>query len=239
MVVRKIKTSDGGYIKFENDEEYREYRKRQTIKTIIGVSVFLLFGIIGTIKQRSHKVESNAETTEEMAVTQSSYAESSFEQHVSLSDLEIMDEGTEDLTMTQNSPIEEDVLIPEKEEEIVEDDLVPKIEEEDFSKQKICDIVEEMPSYPDGDVKLMEYIAQNINYPQEALESGIQGRVFVSFVVEPNGSITNEKVLRGIGYGCDEEALRVVKEMPKWTPGKRKGKPVRVAVTIPVKFMFQ
>ena len=184
-------------------------------------------------------MESNAETTEEMAVTQSSYAESSFEQHVSLSDLEIMDEGTEDLTMTQNSPIEEDVLIPEKEEEIVEDDLVPIIEEEDFSKQKICDIVEEMPSYPDGDVKLMEYIAQNINYPQEALESGIQGRVFVSFVVEPNGSITNEKVLRGIGYGCDEEALRVVKEMPKWTPGKRKGKPVRVAVTIPVKFMFQ
>lgn len=65
-----------------------------------------------------------------------------------------------------------------------------------------------------GEVELMEYIAQNIRYPQEALESGIHGRVFVSFVVEPNGSISNVKVLRGIGYGCDEEAMRVVKTMP-------------------------
>lgn len=238
MVVRKIKTSDGGYIKFENDEEYREYRKRQNTITIIGVSIFLLFGIIGTINQRSHKEESNAEATEEMAITQSSDVESFSEQLVSQSDLEMMGEGTEDLTMDQYNIIEEEVLTPMLEEEIVEEDLAPKTEEEDFSKQRIYDIVEKMPSFQGGEVELMEYIAQNIRYPQEALESGIHGRVFVSFVVEPNGSISNVKVLRGIGYGCDEEAMRVVKTMPKWTPGERRGKPVRVAVTIPVNFSF-
>ena len=123
------------------------------------------------------------------------------------------------------------------EAENAEDNVTP-IEEEDFSKQKIYDIVGKMPSFPGGEMKLMEYLAQNRRYPQEALDRGIHGRVFVSFVVEPNGSISNVKVLRGIGYGCDEEAMRVVKTMPKWTPGERRGKPVRVAVTIPVNFSF-
>ena len=121
-------------------------------------------------------------------------------------------------------------------EEIVEDHEIAIVEKEDFSKQRIYDIVEEKPSYPDGDLKLMEYIAQNINYPQEALESGIQGRVFVSFVVEPNGSITNEQVLRGIGYGCDEEAVRIAQSMPKWNPGMQRGEAVRVHYLFPVVF---
>ena len=96
-----------------------------------------------------------------------------------------------------------------------------------------------MPAYPGGDQKLMEFIAKGIKYPQIARETGIQGRVFVGFVVEPDGSVSNVKVLRGIGGGCDEEAMRVVKSMPKWKPGKQRGKAVRVSYMLPVNFKLQ
>ncbi|HEY9113120.1 MAG TPA: energy transducer TonB, partial [Bacteroidales bacterium] len=76
-------------------------------------------------------------------------------------------------------------------------------------------------------------------YPALAKESGIQGRVFINFVVEIDGRITDVKVLRGIGGGCDEEAVRVVQSMPKWKPGKQRGKPVRVSYNLPVKFTLQ
>ena len=106
-------------------------------------------------------------------------------------------------------------------------------------EQEIFQIVEEMPSSPGGEAKLMEYVAKNIKYPQIARETGIQGRVFVGFVVEPDGSISNVKLLRGIGGGCDEEAMRVIKSLPKWKPGKQRGKAVRVSYQIPVFFKLQ
>ena len=93
-----------------------------------------------------------------------------------------------------------------------------------------------MPEYPGGINKLMEYLSKNIEYPKAARESGIQGRVFVSFIVEKDGSISNVKVIRSIGGGCDEEAVRVVKAMPKWKPGKQRGKAVRVSYMLPVVF---
>ncbi len=123
--------------------------------------------------------------------------------------------------------------------EVLDDYVAPEIEEEEVVEQEIFQIVEEMPAYPGGDQKLMEYIAKNIKYPQIARESGIQGRVFVGFVVEPDGSVSNVKLLRGIGGGCDEEAMRVIKSMPKWKPGKQRGKAVRVSYQIPVNFRLQ
>ncbi|MDE7072847.1 MAG: energy transducer TonB, partial [Bacteroidales bacterium] len=81
-----------------------------------------------------------------------------------------------------------------------------------------------------------KYLRDNIRYPVIAMESGIQGRVYLTFVVEKNGSITDVKVMRGIGGGCDEEAVRVVQKMPKWNPGKQRGRPVRVLYSIPVIF---
>ncbi|MBR5910365.1 MAG: energy transducer TonB [Bacteroidales bacterium] len=123
--------------------------------------------------------------------------------------------------------------------EVLEEYVAPEIEEEEVVEQEIFQIVEEMPAYPGGDQKLMEYIAKNIKYPQIARESGIQGRVFVGFVVEPDGSVSNVKLLRGIGGGCDEEAMRVIKSMPKWKPGKQRGKAVRVSYQIPVNFRLQ
>ena len=123
--------------------------------------------------------------------------------------------------------------------EIIEEYVPVEVEEEDVQEQEIFQIVEEMPSYPGGDAKLMEFVAKNIKYPQIARETGIQGRVFVGFVVEPDGSVSNVKVLRGIGGGCDEEAMRVVKSMPKWKPGKQRGKAVRVSYMLPVNFKLQ
>ena len=118
---------------------------------------------------------------------------------------------------------------PIKKSEISKADMKP-------DKSGVYQIVEEMPQYPGGEQALMDYVAKNIVYPQEAKDKEISGRVFVSFVVEKDGSINEVKVLKGIGGGCDEEAVRVVKAMPKWKPGKMKGEPVRVNYQLPVFF---
>ncbi|WP_026903608.1 energy transducer TonB [Pedobacter glucosidilyticus] len=95
---------------------------------------------------------------------------------------------------------------------------------------------EEMPEFPGGMTAWAKYLNRNLQYPAVARENEIQGRVTVSFVVERNGEITNIKVLRGIGAGCDEEAIRVIKKSPLWKPGKQNGKAVRVSYVIPIVF---
>lgn len=147
---------------------------------------------------------------------------------------------------TQLEIVEDDVEVEDieinadvQQNEVIEEYVAPEIEEEEVVEQEIFQIVEEMPSYPGGEQKLMAYLSNNIKYPQIAKESGIKGRVFVSFVVEPDGSVSNVKVLRGIGGGCDEEAMRVVKSMPKWKPGKQRGKAVRVSYMLPINFQLQ
>ena len=96
--------------------------------------------------------------------------------------------------------------------------------------------VEQMPEFPGGPEAMMQYVAKHVNYPKEAQKAGVQGRVFVGFIVEADGSLTDFKVLRGIGYGCDEEAMRVAQSMPKWNPGMQRGKAVRVHYQFPVIF---
>jgi len=112
-------------------------------------------------------------------------------------------------------------------------------EEEHIEEQEIFTIVESMPEFPGGEEARTRFLLENIKYPQMARESGIQGVVYVTFVVEPDGSISNVRVIRGIGGGCDEEAIRVVKMMPKWIPGNQRGKPVRVQFNMPIKFTLQ
>ena len=97
-------------------------------------------------------------------------------------------------------------------------------------------IVETMPAFRGGQQKLFEFLGNNLVYPQEAKEAGIEGQVFVEFYIEKDGTVTDGKVLKGIGYGCDEEALRVVGLMPKWSPGMQRGKAVRVRYTLPINF---
>jgi len=108
--------------------------------------------------------------------------------------------------------------------------------EEEISEYGIFTVVEESPQYPGGDELRLKFLSENIKYPQAAREASVQGTVYITFVVEADGTITNTRVLRGIGKGCDEEALRVIKLMPKWLPGKQRGKPVRVQFNLPIKF---
>ena len=151
--------------------------------------------------------------------------------------------------VTQIQVVEDDVEVEDEIDinaEVDQDEVIeeyeftpPEIEEEEIVEAEIFKVVEEMPEVPGGSAKLMEYIQKNIKYPMMARESDIQGRVFVNFVVEPDGSISNVAVLRGIGGGCDEEAVRVVNSMPKWKPGKQRGSAVRCAYTVPIIFKLQ
>ena len=151
--------------------------------------------------------------------------------------------------VTQIQVVEDDVEVEDEIDinaEVDQDEVIeeyeftpPEIEEEEIVEAEIFKVVEEMPEFPGGSAKLMEYIQKNIKYPMMARESDIQGRVFVNFVVEPDGSISNVAVLRGIGGGCDEEAVRVVNSMPKWKLGKQRGSAVRCAYTVPIIFKLQ
>lgn len=104
---------------------------------------------------------------------------------------------------------------------------------------KVFDVVEEMPSFPGGNVALMSYLNGNTKYPVVAQENGVQGKVIISFVVERDGSISDVKVARSVDPSLDREAQRVVKSMPRWTPGKQNGQTVRVKYTVPVVFRLQ
>lgn len=104
---------------------------------------------------------------------------------------------------------------------------------------KVYDVVEEMPQFPGGPQALFEYLSKNIKYPVVAEENGVQGRVIVTFIVELDGSVTNPKVVKSVDPSLDKEALRVVKSMPYWIPGRQNGSPVRVKYTVPVTFRLQ
>jgi TonB family protein len=103
---------------------------------------------------------------------------------------------------------------------------------------EVYTVVEKQPSYPGGTDGYRDFLLANIKYPEEAVKKGVTGTVYVTFVVQKDGSIANVKVLRGIGTGCDEEAVRVVRLMPKWNPGEQKGKPVDVQYNLPIKFIL-
>ena len=113
----------------------------------------------------------------------------------------------------------------------------PKPKEE--ATEEIFVVVEEMPEFPGGQSALMKYLSENIRYPVIAQENGIEGRVICSFVVERDGSITDVQVVRGVDPSLDKEAVRVIQSMPKWKPGKQRGKPVRVRFTLPIVFRLQ
>ena len=104
--------------------------------------------------------------------------------------------------------------------------------------EEIFLVVENEPEFPGGEDSLYAYIARNIKYPEAAKKEKIEGRVFVTFVIEKDGQVSSAKILRDIGGGCGEEAIRVVKSMPKWKPGTQRGNPVRVQFNLPVSFML-
>lgn len=121
--------------------------------------------------------------------------------------------------------------------EIIIEKPVDIIEDPETKPAEI--IVEEMPLFPGGDTERLKFLAANILYPTQATENGIQGTVYFQFIIDSKGNITDVKILRGIGGGCDEEALRVIKMMPQWKPGRQNGRTVRVLYNMPVVFKIQ
>lgn len=140
-------------------------------------------------------------------------------------DVDIEDEIIIDVEDGQNIEVENYTpIVPD--DEVIVDDIIFKVVEFD-------------PEFPGGEPARRKYLAENVNYPQMARETGIQGTVHVSFVIEKDGSISNVTLLRGIGGGCDEEALRVISAMPKWKPGIQRTATVRVQASMPIKFTLQ
>jgi Ca-activated chloride channel family protein len=141
--------------------------------------------------------------------------------------------------------VEDDVTLTE--ELVIEDTEVTEDMEIDFSdiqseeeeESAVFFIVEDMPEFPGGDAALHNFITQNIQYPVEAQAKCIQGRVYVSFIIDKDGSIINVRIARGISPSLNAEAMRVVRSMPKWKPGKQRGKAVKVSYTVPINFKLR
>ena len=141
------------------------------------------------------------------------------------------------LDMREIEVVEEPIEIGYNNRNNVQVVEVEAVEEDE--DDRVFSVVEQDPEFPGGMEALYRYIAENIKYPQLARDNGITGKVYVTFVVEKDGSISLPRILRDIGGGCGAEAVRVVKAMPKWKPGKQRGKPVRVQFNLPVNFTLQ
>ena len=115
-----------------------------------------------------------------------------------------------------------------------------KEEVQEVKEEEVFLVVEEMPSFGSGDTNdFRSWVNSNMKYPEVAAENGIQGRVYIQFVVEADGRLTNVRVIRGVDPALDKEAVRVISNSPKWNPGKQRGKPVRVSYTFPITFVLQ
>lgn len=137
-----------------------------------------------------------------------------------------------------------DTLTPEETVEINHFSQPPtligdKVSEIDSIEQIAYTIVDQSPEFPGGTDSLIKYISSSIIYPENAFSNKIEGVVYVLFVIGIDGSVSSARILRGIGGGCDEEALRVIKAMPRWAPGFNNNKPVPVKLNIPIRFTIQ
>ena len=131
--------------------------------------------------------------------------------------------------------IEVDLDVEITEETVVEDIVFDEPVEEEVAEE-IFTIVEDQPAPKGGMAAFYEYVGKKLKYPAQARRMGIEGKVFVEFVVDKDGTITDVKAIKGIGAGCDEEAIRVIQASPKWNPGKQRGRPVKVRMILPITF---
>ncbi len=141
------------------------------------------------------------------------------------------DIGKEDKKGSDEAPPE--IVDNPTEQNVVKSREAPEVD------KTVHDFVEKNPTFPGGEAELLNFLNKNIKYPRFAQESSIQGRVYVQFVIERDGSVSDVKTVRDIGGGCGKEAERVVRSMPKWSPGEQNGRPVRVRYTLPVLFQLK
>ncbi|HNW90581.1 MAG TPA: TonB family protein [Bacteroidales bacterium] len=247
------------YLNHINKKEFAEAKKFATEETCQLLDMMASFSGVGTQEEKEAKIENlKCETNEESSVCK--YLVDGKEESIDLvkkngkwlvDQKKESGEGTEDGDQSQagqskstnkkqganknNQPL---VNVASGENVVVNEEDNTNIIKEEVIESPIYTVVEVMPSYPGGEEARMKFLAHNINYPQMAKESGIQGTVYVTFVITEAGKVSDVKVLRGIGGGCDEEAIRVTKLMPTWIPGTQSGKPVRVQFNMPVRFLL-
>lgn len=131
--------------------------------------------------------------------------------------------------------LEIDLDVEMTEEQVIEEVVFAEAPEEE-EVQEYFTIVERMPSFPGGIANFHKFIGRKLNYPSQARRAGIEGKVILEFIIVETGEVTDVEVVRGIGFGCDEEAIRVLEASPKWNPGKQQGKAVKVKSTLAVMF---
>ena len=248
-------------IVFENrNQEYgayelrKKYSKRGTIA--LAISLLILIFAVGVplianiIKQRDYKKYLERTSVAEMtnikevkrdevapppppppppAVKEIKFVAPKIVDSLTTQEVELA--STDDLSLAANAGSVDTAKVVE---EVIVEEKAPVVEQifESFA-------IQEKPAFPGGDAELMKYVAEHTKYPTAALENGIEGTVYIRFVVTRSGEVGEAKVLRAVDPLLEEEALRVVKSMPKWTPGKNNGNPVNVWFIIPVKFMLQ
>jgi len=147
---------------------------------------------------------------------------------------EVLNIVDDDVELEEELELDDMEMDEEAEVEIM--DFEEEVEEDD---NQVFMVVETMPSFPGGDAALMKYLQKNVKFPAIAQENGIQGRVYVEFVVNKDGQIVDVKILKGVDRSLDEEAMRVVKNMPPWSPGEQRGKAVRVSYRLPINFTLR
>ena len=160
-------------------------------------------------KDEEVKKEDEIKTADELKETETAFGSTDF------------DQGTDDRNVVRE--YKNEVIVEEKKPE----------------PEKVFTAVEQMPQFPGGDAALMKYLSNNINYPQVAMENGVQGRVIVQFVVTKNGTVGEVKVIRSVDRDLDKEAVRLCKSLPKFIPGKLNGQAVNVWYTLPITFKLQ
>ena len=160
-------------------------------------------------KDEEVKKEDEIKTADELKKTETAFGSTDF------------DQGTDDRNVVRE--YKNEVIVEEKKPE----------------PEKVFTAVEQMPQFPGGDAALMKYLSNNINYPQVAMENGVQGRVIVQFVVTKNGTVGEVKVIRSVDRDLDKEAVRLCKSLPKFIPGKMNGQAVNVWYTLPITFKLQ
>lgn len=143
------------------------------------------------------------------------------------------------IEIPDDEDIEESIII-DLDIELDEEEVIQELVVEDSPEEEVADevfsVVEEMPSFPGGNAEFYEYVSKNLKYPKKAIKANVEGKVIVRFVVDENGDISDVEVLKGIGYDCDEEAVRVLQSSPDWKPGKQRGRNVKVRVMVPLTF---
>jgi protein TonB len=143
------------------------------------------------------------------------------------------------IEVADDEEIEEEIEI-DLDIEIVEETEIEEVIFEDVPEEEDVDeiftVVEDMPVFPGGNVEFYKWVSDNLEYPSKALKAEVEGRVILRFVVDQTGDVSGVEVLKGIGFGCDEEALRVMNDSPNWIPGKQRGKAVKTSVVIPLNF---